>query len=614
MRTELIDYFHKGVKTTKESEKVDFAKINKTAVTLGYIIHPDCCNKDVYSWLKTLTHNYNATFYKEWVDVISKNRFELFLDQILHYATTYGTDFELGNGYVPNDGAIVPAFKDLKVIEPITVDELFKKCVDVLKSGIALRSDTVEVMCGFVYDFVMEQGSSDDYIISLLSDISNREAQTWLARRFNLLPKDEFGMLRCLMDIYTHKPMLIKDTATISQIKIAAKCLLDRNPLMKLNDEQLRRLSRIFYRFKPLFLAMKNRWTAHIINRIRRLAKANHTPFQIGFWENIISTKRPISEVKAKLAEIDNFKKVRLLMLVNERIKFPTKTGLFQIRNGKMYVRERYNPSYDMNWLSQLYSTIRSSLIESLSKKKCTVKFPVGCEISLPTTEKNFVGNFPFGTKFTMSNHNVIGVYWRNEWGTRDYDLSMTDLLGRRIGWNARYSTVSANGIADVIYSGDMTNADPEAVELMYSKKDMVDGIFMLNKFCGEDNSQFRFFYANECMSPKSMVNHMVDPNNIKFDVMVPFDGQGQKTIGMVLDNEFYFMDFGSGYNRVSNAGKYVNVMIDAMKNKAKSFVYLKDILLDAGFVIAEDDETPDIDFTNLEKDTLINLLTEDKE
>ena len=138
MHTALIDYFKKGLVASDKSDNRDFAAINKKAVKLGWIISPECCNKYVDEWLDSLTANYNATFYKEWNDVISKSRFEIFLDQIRHYASTYGKlrngeEIE-GNGFVPNDGGVIPRFEDLKVLEPITADELANKCFNVLKS------------------------------------------------------------------------------------------------------------------------------------------------------------------------------------------------------------------------------------------------------------------------------------------------------------------------------------------------------------------------------------------------------------------------------------------------------------------------------------------------
>ena len=48
------------------------------------------------------------------------------------------------------------------------------------------------------------------------------------------------------------------------------------------------------------------------------------------------------------------------------------------------------------------------------------------------------------------------------------------------------------------------------------------------------------------------------------------------------------------------------------MKKKAKSFIDLTEMLYRSGFEVVEKDSEakPDIDFTNLEKDVLINLLS----
>ena len=104
----------------------------------------------------------------------------------------------------------------------------------------------------------------------------------------------------------------------------------------------------------------------------------------------------------------------------------------------------------------------------------------------------------------------------------------------------------------------------------------------------------------------------MVNPNNIKFDTMIDFSGTCEKTIGMVSNNKFYFMDFGSGNSRISRSGKYAEMMIDSFKRKLCSFINLRDILEQSKFEILDetDERTPDIDFTNLEKDTFIKLLS----
>jgi len=609
MYAELIDYFGKGIKSD-DIEKVDFGKLNAKAVLLGYVIHPDCCNAAVEEWLDSLTRDYNATFYKEWNDIMTKDRFELFIDQILHYATTYGTGFSFGNGYVPNDGATVPTFTNLKVIEPITESELFDKCLGILESGIALKEDTMQNLVKFVDYWTKFIGYELSDTIALLDSIKNKEAQAVLSRKFGLLPHDEFGMLRCVVYDYIGSTLLIKDQETLNALKRQAKEYGADAPLLTLHlgEFQLRKLSQIFHRFKPIFLAMKTKHTARIINKLRRYAKTYHTPFRTGFWENIVSVKRPLSEVYKRIPELDNFRKVRLLTLIREKIMFETKSGVFPIRNGKLFVRKNYTPEYDLNYLRELFLAIKKSLVDSLRAKACTVRLPKELNLVLPSSEKTFIGNIPFGSSFRMTENNVVGIYWRNEWGTRDYDLSALDLNGRLLSWRGNYYSEDMS----MVFSGDMTSADPEATELFFIKDTAPDCMFKVNKFSGLDKSKFRFFFANELLDPEDMENHMVDPNNVKVDVMVDFDGQGEKAVGAIFDNTFYFMDFRTGKDRVSRQGDYVEIMVDSMKRKAKSFICLGDILKEAGFEILEDgsERTPDIDFSNPTKDMFTKLLS----
>lgn len=612
---ELVAYFLRG--PVDGSERIDFAELNKKAAKLGWIIHPDCCNSTVAAWLNSLTADHNATFYREWDDVLSRDRFEIFLDQLRHYASTYGELEEgrepEGNGWVPNDGGPKPRFEDLKVLTPITMDELREKCLEVLKSGIALKGDTMMAMA----DVVCDESLTCDQKAELVSSIKNREAKVYLGERFGVYPDDGVELMRLLVYKYTGKTLLIKDSATIRAVKDAAEDLTYKgceSPLEKLPVRSVGRLSTVFLRFKPLVLAMKTKRTANLVNRLRRLAAVSHRPYSPGFWDTVVSnSKAGMDEVKHRLPELDAWRKIRLMMVAKERMLRP-EDGVYVVRNGRMFVREGYRPKCAQDWVGQLYYALEESVVDSLRDKACSVRFPEAYELVLPTSEKNFVGNFPYGTSFQLTRDNILGVYWRNEWGTRDYDLSMIDLHGRRIGWNSQWM-LGNREVPDVLYSGDMTNANPDAVELMYISGKAPDGILKLNKFSGGDKSQFRFFFANEERKLGKTMGYMVDPNNIKFDAMVPFEGQGEKTIGILADGRFFIMDLGSGGHRVSTSGRYVDAMLKSMKRKTKCFIPLEDILLRAGFSIweppkdGEEADKPDLDLTALEKDTLIQLL-----
>ena len=143
----LIQFFKAAVPGAPAA--ADPAKLQADACKCGFLIHPDLLNTDVEAFVARQTANPNATFYKRWEDVLSKTRFELLLDQIRHYASTYGTGFtQEGNGYVPNDGAEAPYLHEYTFIVPITEEELYHRCLALLQGG-GLKVAEIAGRCGY---------------------------------------------------------------------------------------------------------------------------------------------------------------------------------------------------------------------------------------------------------------------------------------------------------------------------------------------------------------------------------------------------------------------------------------------------------------------------------
>lgn len=611
MNTQLISMFNVALK----SDKTNFAEVNAESMKAGYFIHPDCCTKDALTWATSQKVNLNSTFYKTWKEITSKSRFELFVDQIIHYCTTYGTDFALDNGYVPNDNPIVIPFEKFKVIMPVTEEEMFDKIMGMLKSGIALKSDTINIFVEYFkeYNFLDKVN---------LDEIANKEAQAIISNEIGRLPSDEFGMFRAIIYKYTGSAMLIKDAITILSIKqkngFGRKGTFDFSAL---TNEQLKKLSRIFYRYKPLFLAMKDSNNATAINKIRKLAKVHHKPLVKGYWETCLTEQKDWKTAVEKLGELNNFRKLQLMQSIKERLLSKNDTGkLFVIRNGKMWVREDYKSNDNINYLIGLYKILERSLISSLSTKACKIRLPQALELACPTSEKNFIGNIPMGSYVPMDKeHNMFGIYWKNEWGARDLDLWYTDKDGHRFGWCSDYFDREHN----IIFSGDMTNASPEATEIFYFGKNCTDGNIGVNIYSAHYNKpKFRLFVANENENGKFKNQrreddaYMVDPNNVVFSTEIEFDNPyGLKKVGIIHDNKLFFVNLGAGADRVSTS-KSAEIINRQMFKKAESCVGLRNILEKAGFTILENDDIIDsesedviLDFTNPSKDDLINLF-----
>jgi hypothetical protein len=157
-----------------------------------------------------------------------------------------------------------------------------------------------------------------------------------------------------------------------------------------------------------------------------------------------------------------------------------------------------------------------------------------------------------------------------------------------------------------------MTNADPEASEVMYCKNSCPNGIVKVNRYNGNPGSRYIFSVAQS--EVQSMpANYMIDPNTIKFQVEVQSIDKMEQMVGFINDNEIYMCTFDTANLRVSVAGNDLEDMAEIINRKCRSFVDLKQLLLDAGLKERKrgTKENPiKLDLTDLKKDTLIELFS----
>ena len=606
---------------------LSFAHVNEYANKIGYLVHPDVCNQDVFDFLKETEINYNSTFYKTWEDVTSKSRFELYIDQAMHYCTTYDTYFALGNGYVPNDNEHETFnFEKYKVIMPISEAEMYKRCLKMIYAGIALKEDTLNAICDYIIEYIKE---TPDAIIDI-DAIKNREAQVLICTKLNMYPKDKFGLLRYIIYVTTGKTMIIKDANMLNSIK-NSEHPFDFNTLA---EDGMKAIASIFLRYKDIILAFKHNSNVNnvtVINKLRKMAKVYHEPMKQGFWQTIFSEEKTAEEIAAEADKLDNFKKVAIMQTCISR-SAALNNQLYIVRNQKMYLRKNYKPVSSIEYCMMVYSILNMSLVNSM-KASSTIKTVVKdtktgeiisesarpkivrmnskYDIALPTSEKSFIGNYPFGTKFKMSENNIIGIYWRNEWGTYDFDLSMTDETGNRISWNSDFYTAEK----DIIYSGDMTNAEPEATELLYIKNTCPSGVIRVNQFNGQNISKFKFFVAQEDLSKLSkdgLYGYMCNPNSVIFETEVPVVNQREQQIAVINNNEIILMAIGAGNRRISSCNSYAKLISDSFMHKSQCFIQSRDVLVAAGYTVVDENYQGDvdIDFTCMDKDTIISMMS----
>ena len=594
MHPKLIKFFRAALPASPVV--ADTYSLQQEALKRGFILNPQVLGEDIRDFLKAEAINPNSTFYKTWEDVVSKDRLELLMDQVRHYASTYGTG-RTGIPYIPPGEAQAPDFTKYTYIDVISEQALFERCRDMLYAGIALKSETVRLLCDAIKEGIKKGVGTID-----IDAVRNREGQAVLCKILDRHPSDPVGLLRYIVYVATYETLLIRSPYLLDSIRRGAK----KFDFTTLNATELEKLASVFYRFKPLFLAFKSGTSTPnriIINRLRRMAPRFHRPLQPGFWTSLLGSRPPLETVKEKLGEPTSFKLVSLLQCIRERLlmtdqKHPLQ--MYIIRNGKLFVappKFRADASA-IEYYRSLEKLLEGELVRRLSSKACLVRFPSEMHLTCPSSEKNFIGNLPFGSYYPMRGHNFFGIYWRNEWGAYDFDLSFINWKGVKVGWNEHYNT----GVT--VYSGDLTDANPEASEIIYCKDICPDGTIMCNRYDGAHGSRFRFFFGQEDIVDLK-AGYMVRPDSIAVSEDVTSDS-AEKMLGIICGARIFLMDLGAGESRVSGASHPGEKEL-IMARKALSFIDLRELLLKAGFT---ESETPDLDLSSLTKDTLITLFS----
>jgi len=523
MKEKIFEIFGR-VLLDKSETKVPFVMMNNLTVKLGYFVPEQLCYKWLYEYLIQCDINYNSTFYKQWKDITDKTRLELAFDQILHYMSTYGTNYE-GQTWIPNDlNCPEFEFNNLKLLQSISLEEVEEKIRSIAYGKSALKEDTI--------DFIASNFKN-------ILDIESIGVRQLKMRLFDENYKFRNGQecLNWILWKWYNIGMLVKNKETFALINPDGSEL-------KVLENNKKILSTCFLRNKDVFLHFKKSTTLRpVINKIRKLAKVNHKPMPVSPW--LMLDKMSDSQRLTLFNNASIFKLVQMYNALNNP------TGYYVIRNGKAW----YKGIIERHVLPIVLNELLLTIINKVPKDKKVI-LPKGIELAMPMSEKNFIGNIPLGSYVQCAEKDtMIGIYWKNEWGTRDFDLHVKKLDGSSIGWYSDFNT------GDIVFSGDMTNADPQATEIMWFEKSPVESIVNVCKFRGDSISKMIVFFAQE-EATDFKKNYMVNPNNIIYDTEVSMDNKRDITIGFFKDCKFYFHSCQVGNGRIPNA-----IRIDILKH-----------------------------------------------
>lgn len=602
-----------------------FPSVLRDTITSGYVIDPGIPHTEKV--LRTIEkiiglsgRQANAAFHKSWAIVRDTPMETLLIQQLVHYITTYGFE-DLGiysndTVYVPTEKLAIPGVTEdipLIVVRALTREEIRKKIITLAGSGIALSQEVLDDLL-----WIIEE---NDYDNGIVLGIKNRELKILLYDLFGTAPKDPEEFLRYAVYKLTGETLIIKNEDLIGKLKAADGRLVYR--LMRRAPENL---ASVFFRFKPLFLAMKKAspdkpTVAGMFNRLRKRANKLHRPMPEDYLGNVTGRiKHRALDTDILEEELDKaniFRKIRLANALSYRLDRPGSI-VYRVRNGKGYASELDLSHGTVKATRSALAQVRESIAEDLyaSVNGTTVYIPKYMHYTLPATEKQFTGNFPTGTFIELPGDVIFGIHWCDTDRRIDLDLSVLSESGK-VGWDTTYRTSDLT----VLFSGDMTSAP---------KPDGASELFYFNGILKEPRLIYVNFYNfNGDSVPCSLFvaqhkvddlhkDYVVNPNDILARAEINITRR-QNILGLIYPNgtksRVCFAEMSIGNSITSEECEDAQWTREYMIHSVRSSLKLREILKDAGATIVSKKTKPrEIDYDlspeSLDKTTFMDLLT----
>jgi hypothetical protein len=560
----------------------------------------------------------NSTFHKSWEKIANASIRQLFLEQIMHYITTYGFEalgcFDKDSVYIPKEELKIPEIEEnipLTIIRGLTIEELKVELMKLLCSGIALKKETI--------DDAVEIAIYIDLDESEIENIKNKETKMILYDCLNKIPQNPIEFLRLVVYQTTQNSLLIKSNSAIENISNSVTPKTTKLFQTYINKYGMENLARVFYRFKPIFLALRQGTILKKnINRIRRLAVKHHSPMPEDYLNLITAKIRQNEAINGnklieELNRVNTFRKIRLLYALKYRTS-DVSSILYKIRNGKGYAT-KYRVLGSKQVYRKVLEVVLNSIVEDISTnvKGKKVYLPENIVYALPATEKQFVGNFPSGSYITVPDNLIVGAYWEDVKDNRiDLDLSLINLTGEKYGWDGDYRS----GYKNILFSGDITSAPKGATELFYVNKN-IDflGMILVNYYNYDEDIGVPYTIITAKQKLEALPeNYMINPNYIITTVETNIN-QKQNILGLLgvtqQECRFYFVETSLGNKITSEMTDFTKNCLQYLVDFYSNVISLKDVLIDAGAEFTENEEDCQINLSDkkITKNTILDLL-----
>lgn len=579
----------------------------------------------------------NSSFHKSWEKVARASYAQLFVEQIIHYITTYGFErigvYNEKFVYIPHESLDIPEITEdipLVFVRGMDSEELLSEIITLGSTGIALSKETIDD----IMTIVVENGYEQFFV----SQITNRELYSKLCVHYDIVPSEPVQYLRYLVNKLTGDSLLIKNKYLITKILTSDSKTLDA--LLKKAPYDL---ASIFFRYKPLFLAMKSiSKNKTFFNQLRKKANEMHRPMSVDYLNDVTNQLKndrlKIREFKTNIENYSIWRKIRLAYALSNRL-VNNGSVVYKIRNGKGWATD-FSWDADESKLEQtLHYTLRSiaaSMKEEVDGK--TFLIPSHIHYALPATEKQFVGNIPSNTSVSVKDNVIVGIHWYNhknngrhsnkndyfdDYDFRvDLDLSLLDVNGK-FGWDRSWRSSNR----DIMFSGDMTDAPRPhgASEFFYMRQGVSESkLINVNYFTFRENTpvDFQLIIARENISRNGFgerKGYMINPNNILMSQSMTIDKTGN-TIGYVMnagnETRVYLSNVSIANSITSRNNDASRKALQFFENTMLNTIDLEVLINMAGGTVIHEVPEDNVEYVNLspealDKNTIIGLFAE---
>lgn len=612
-----------------------------------------------YDLYGKVSEEWNKTLHKSFKIVEDSDEEVLLVQQILHYITTYGSEalciYDTNSIYIPNEVLKIPETDidglTITVLHSMTSDDIREKLRNFLTTGLALSKETLEDVLTLA-EFIDEDK---------LYQVKNKELRTRLYDKFGIVPNNAEEFFRYLIYKITGESLIIVNKFMFDKIKSADTSETLRLLQKYIDHNSIEELSTLGYRYRELFMAMKSKEECSdaktinkLINKLIRLAEKHREPANVDILSRLSCMTYDVfrltrDAIMTELDKVTIFKEASILNGLKYRVTQP-KSIMYKIRNGKAYVDNEVNITDEQAAnIFKIYDCVYHHFTQRVGKllKGKEIYLPENIDYAMPTSEKQFVSNVPYGSYISVpiKDNMIFGINWYDVVDERvDLDLHLQN-NEEHFGWN--HNTKSS----DVIFTGDVTAAPNGATELYLIKQDTSSRSYLvtINKYAGpDDNTKFKLVVGSSTRDtlPNNYVlatNEIITTLPFKFSSDMP--ESREMTLGTVevTDKEikFYFNNFAIGTSILSEGTDVVKGAYDYLTLSTNCQLRLRDILINADVKILDtpeketlegvtitnengDQETlykkviqaPDIDLTfeKLDKTTFIDMFNENKE